>query len=106
MNINEIAEEVYEGMKNNGFYLGDRRPLEEYALFTTEIAEATEAWRGGLEPVTIIDGKPEGEAIELTDCIMRIMAYFVVNNWDLEKILIKKHEYNKTRSKNHGGKRI
>lgn len=48
--------------------------------------------------------KPEGEAIELVDVIIRIFDYFGKKNWDLENLLQIKCTYNSERSHRHGGK--
>jgi len=49
--------------------------------------------------------KPEGEAVELADAVIRIMDYFESKGWDLEHVIELKHDYNKTRSYRHGGKK-
>lgn len=95
-------------------------------LAVSEIAEATEAVRAGKPPVysegilTIQRdeegtpfyipcqeklAKPEGEAVELADCVIRIMDYFESKGWDLDATIHLKHEYNKTRAYRHGGKK-
>lgn len=53
---------------------------------------------------TQIMAKPEGEAVELADVVIRIMDYFGHRGWDLEQVIQDKHEYNKTRPYRHGGK--
>ena len=52
------------------------------------------------------DQKPEGVAIELADCIIRILDYCEYAGIDIEKAISLKHEYNKTRPYRHGGKII
>lgn len=52
----------------------------------------------------LYDNKPEGIAVELADCIIRILDYCGKEGIDIEKILRIKHEYNKTRPYKHGGK--
>lgn len=49
--------------------------------------------------------KPEGVAIELADCMIRILDYCGKNEIDIESLLLIKHEYNLTRPYRHGGKR-
>jgi len=44
-----------------------------------------------------IDSKPEGIAIELADCIIRILDYCGYAGIDIDKAIQIKHEYNKTR---------
>ena len=50
--------------------------------------------------------KLEGCAVELVDCMIRILDWFGKTDLDLEDILKKKMEYNKDRPYKHGGKRI
>lgn len=49
--------------------------------------------------------KPEGVAVELADCLLRILDYCGYAGIDIEEALRLKHEYNKTRSYRHGGKK-
>jgi len=107
--------------------------LESHALFHTEISEATEEVRNGeLGYYFIVDGlkqgtddlttegisachnihekgrhqllKPEGEASELADVIIRILETAHSNGWDMEHIIARKMRYNATRGHRHGGK--
>ena len=50
--------------------------------------------------------KPEGIAVEMIDCIIRILDWCGRHDIDVDAILAQKHEYNKTRPYKHGGKRI
>jgi hypothetical protein len=50
--------------------------------------------------------KPEGTAVELIDCVIRIFDYLGKTGVDVEKLLIAKHEYNKSRPYRHGGKKL
>jgi len=49
--------------------------------------------------------KPEGEAIELADAVIRIMDYFESKGWDLEEAMKLKMEYNRERPHRHGNKK-
>ena len=100
--IKDIQNELWETHTSKGWHEKKRTPLENHALITTEIAEATEAVRLGVAGVTIIDGKPEGEFVELADAVIRIMNYFTEHNQDLEFCINLKNDYNKTREKMHG----
>jgi len=107
MGINEIMDEIHSIAKEKGWYDGTpRTPLEIHALIHSEISEATEEVRNNKEFYYKVDGKPEGEAVELVDAIIRIMDYFAYKNWDLESILKTKVEYNRNRSYRHGGKKL
>lgn len=48
--------------------------------------------------------KPEGIAIEMADCIIRILDWCGRENIDIEKMIEIKHKYNKSRPYRHGGK--
>lgn len=49
--------------------------------------------------------KPEGVAVELADCMIRILDYCGHAGIDIEEAIRIKHEYNKTRPYRHGGKK-
>lgn len=108
MNINEWVETVHNNAKDKGFWdtfkgTNDER-LSKHMLMVSELAEATESVRKG-EESTYWDGpKPEGEAVELADCAIRIMDYFGQMKWDLEAVIVSKHNYNVTRERLHGKK--
>ena len=56
------------------------------------------------EPCNYSTGKPQGVAVELADCIIRILDYCAWAGIDIEEVIITKHEYNKSRPYRHGGK--
>lgn len=124
--INELAREVHQNAVDHGWWDGgERPPLEILMLCTGELSEAAEEFRCG-RPALYVDRfendenelfervtraerfkpneKPEGWAVELADCIIRIMDYCGHRGIDLETIIRLKHEYNKTRPYRHGGK--
>lgn len=49
--------------------------------------------------------KPEGVAIEMADCLIRILDYLASESIDIDYIVAEKMEFNKTRPMLHGGKR-
>lgn len=104
--LNEWQEEIHALAKEKGWWEQERNPLEIHALIHSEIAEATEAARAGLDPAHRIgeSGKPEGEAVELADAVIRVLDWFEFNGWDFEAIMESKHLYNKSRPHRHGGK--
>ncbi len=52
------------------------------------------------------DSKPEGVAVEMIDCIIRILDWVGHENIDVDTLLNIKHEYNKKRPYRHGEKKI
>jgi len=130
MNINETCQQVHALAKEKGWYENPKTPLEAHMLMVSEIAEASEEVRKATPPIyanlkiqlafdealvqqtenlDLIRNnllKPEGEAIELADAIIRIFDYAAYRNFDLEAAISLKHNYNKSRSYKHGGKVI
>lgn len=56
-------------------------------------------------PCSAQSKKPEGVAVELADCMIRILDYCGHAGIDIEEAIRIKHEYNKTRPYRHGGKK-
>ena len=69
-------------------------PADEYDCLNFEVRETCK-YR---------NPKPEGAAVELIDCLIRILDYCGHAGIDVEKTMSIKHEYNKTRPWKHGGK--
>ena len=107
MNLNDLAKEIHENNKVKGFYDGpERTSLEYHMLIVTELAEASESVRKGESDYYLVHRKPEGEAVEIADALIRILDYAAFKNWDLDFIVKQKLDYNKTRSYRHGGKKL
>ena len=108
MDINELVEKAHKRAKDSGWWNPGKTPLECHMMFVTEIAEATEACRIDQPAFHIADnGKPEGEAVELVDVIIRIADYFGHRGWmDMEDVIKAKMEYNETRPHRHGDKKF
>lgn len=76
MNYNELAKEIHENAVQHGWWqnLPDYRTME--CLLHSEISEAFEEYRAGRPDVWCADdGKPEGIAVELVDCAIRLLDY-------------------------------
>ena len=106
MNINELAKDIHNNAVVHGWWENDRSVAEIVALCHSELSESLEAYRNGEELVWDNNGKPDGIAVELIDCVIRIFDYLAKEKVDIEEIIRIKHEYNKTRPYKHGGKRI
>jgi hypothetical protein len=108
-NLKEIGQRAYDHCVNVGFRgegVTGPTPLEAHALIHTEIAEATEEVRNSKPHFYVENGKPEGEAIELADALIRICEIATNNGWDMDALVSKKMDYNETRGHKHGGKTL
>ena len=104
MTINEWAKKIHENAINHGWWESDRSVSEIIALCHAELSESLEEDRKGADLVYIAAGKPEGVAVELIDCMIRILDWCGFMGVDVDAIMEAKHEYNKTRPYRHGGK--
>jgi hypothetical protein len=104
--INELAKDIHENAVAHCWWEDDRSVAEIVALCHSELSESLEAYRNGEELVWDNNGKPDGIAVELIDCVIRIFDYLAKEKVDIEQIIRIKHEYNKTRPYKHGGKKI
>ena len=132
MNLTNFAKEVHQNAVDHGWWEKEVTFGEVIALCHSELSEALQECRenmpmeykrcaiGGYPCRSDVcfpykDGicscdfgisKPEGVAVELADCILRILDYCGKEDIDIERILLEKHEYNKSRPYRHGGKRL
>lgn len=129
--LNELAKEIHANAVEHGWWEEERSFGDIVALCHTELSEALEEYRAGrpmeYKPCGIdhivcnkegcvfvsADGncnymkdKPEGIAVEMADCIIRILDWCGKEGVDIDKIMEEKMEYNLTRPYRHGGKRL
>jgi len=93
MKINELTKEAHETALEKGWWDEERSTTECLALVTCEISEAIEELRKG-------NYKKFNE--ELADVYIRLGDLCGHLGIDIEKEIIKKMEFNKTRPYKHG----
>jgi len=107
LSVSEFQYYVHKNAVEHGWH--DLEPSfgEYISLCHAELSEALEEHRNK-SPMIYYgeDGKPDGVAVEMADCILRILDWFGANNINAEEIIRIKHEYNTTRPYRHGGKAL
>lgn len=129
MELNKLRDEIHELAISKGWWDEERTFGEIIALCHSELSEALEEYRNGaafsyykctkdyencprlVKPAVnrcneCENNKPEGIAIELADCIIRILDYCGKEGINIEEAIRIKHNFNKSLPYKHGGKRI
>ena len=130
--LNILRDIIHQNAVEHGWWEPDRSFGEIIALCHSELSEALEAYRDNKpmfyhdcpytntrskcpdqfdgcqhgKNVNCHEAKPEGIAVELADCIIRILDYCGKTNIDIDTLVKVKHQYNKTRPYRHGGKML
>ena len=102
MDINRLTKDIHDNAVAHGWWDDPRSFAEIVALCHSELSEALEADRKGEPLVWDNAGKPDGKAVEMVDCLIRILDWCGSAGIDVEEIIRIKHEYNKTRPYKHG----
>ena len=129
--LNELANEIHKTAVEHGWWNPAPSFGEVVALCHSELSEALEEHRAdrpmvyadqiveaselddGLEMQRTTDlrqfspdDKPEGIAVEMADCLIRILDWAAHEGVDMDAVVRAKMDYNKTRPYRHGGKRL
>ena len=114
MNITELIKEAYQNAVEKGFHKNKQNISELLMLIVTELGEACEALRKNKKTVNDaaiihpLDLKyfeifvKDTFEDEIADCFIRLADLCGYLDIDIEKHIIAKMEYNKTREKKHG----
>jgi NTP pyrophosphatase (non-canonical NTP hydrolase) len=110
--IGDWQRDVTDVANDHGWQLKDHAPRSvaaELCLIHSEVSEALEEVRTRGAPydaVLIVDGKPEGFAVELADVVIRCLCVAGQLGIDLEDVVAIKHAFNAQRPYRHGGKAL
>ena len=129
MNLNEYTKKIHDNAVSHGWWDEERSFGDIVALCHSELSEALEEYRAGRpmewhecrldgEPCegkscectscggSMMIEKPEGIAVEMADCLIRILDWFGREGLDADRIVQEKMAYNETRAYRHGGKKL
>lgn len=131
--LNELARKIHKNAINHGWWEAERPFSEVVALCHSELSEALEEYRAGrantwfrceeavgagnpditcnsgcesydTKPCKWFNPKPEGIAVEMADCLIRILDWAAHEGLDMDSIIAMKMAYNENRPYRHGGK--
>ena len=112
MTITELQKEIHATANSKGWWDAPRNIGELIALCHSELSEALEEIRTGINPSFITPSitvhpdelpvKPLGFPIELADVIIRVLDMAGGLGINMEEAIRIKMDYNKTRAYKHG----
>ena len=103
--LNALAQRIHDNARAKGFWDSEQRNFGEMLMLaTSELSEALEEHRDGNPNVyyDALTGKPEGAAVELADCIIRVLDTMHSLGVDIDDVVAEKMAYNATRPHKHG----
>ena len=129
MNLNEYAQKIHQNAVAHGWWDKSCSFGDIVALCHSELSEALEEYRAGnlmewrecefdgfpCDKSTCetkecngayLHSKPEGIAVEMADCLIRLLDWFGKEGLDVDRIVQEKMAYNETRPYRHGNKKL
>lgn len=102
MELNKWVEMAHDNAIKHGF-CDKTKTLRQYANeIIGEVEEMVQAYDSGLPLACMINGKPEGVAVEACDVILRTFTMLAEYEVDVEETMAVKHAYNTQRPWLHG----
>ncbi len=116
--LTNLASKIHNIAIDKGWWDTPQSFGETVALCHSELSEALEEYRSNKPFIYYKEGesetyqpngnvtlnKPEGIAVEMADCIIRILDWCGHAGINIDEIVATKIKYNTTRSHKHGGK--
>jgi len=94
MNLNSYVKKAHKVAVDHGWWDSNRSTAEVIMMIVTELAEAVQEYR--------TNGNSDKFREEIADTFIRLCDMVGAYDIDIEKEIMKKHEYNKTRPYKHG----
>ena len=103
--VSELSEalEEYRNGRPNEWYVCNKIPGESLPCLPKDGTDCKMPVHEG--KCVYRSAKPEGIAVEMVDCIIRILDYLSKIGVDIDGIMERKMKYNESRPYRHGGKK-